>query len=220
MEVNDYTLEILVREKLADARAMTARRALIARTRSGEAGIVERGAVVLRRAHAGDNAQIAAIWNDAVACTSLTTDTEPRTRRAQRAWLGRHDDAHPVIVAVDGDEVLAYGSLSPYRDKPAFLATVEDSVYVKTGRRGAGLGSLVLAELLRLAGERSYHAVMARIVADNEASSRLHARLGFALVGIERATAFKHGRWHDIAIYQLGGCETHPPNPPHAPRSS
>ena len=179
----------------------------------GEAGIVERSAVTLRRAHAGDDAQIAAIWNDAVAGPSLTTDTEPRSPEAQRAWLARHGDDHPVIVAVDGDEVLAYGSLSPYRDKPAFRATAEDSVYVKAGRRGAGLGSLVLAELLRLARARGHRAVMARIVADNEPSRRLHARLGFALVGIERATAFKHARWHDVAIYQFGGCETHPPNP-------
>ena len=169
----------------------------------GEAGTIERGTITLRRAHGEDNAQIAAIWNDAVACPNLTTDTETRTPEAQRAWLARHRDDHPVIVAVDGDEVLAYGSLSPYRDKPAFRSTVEDSVYVKAGRRRAGLGSLVLGELLRLARERGHHAVMARIVADNEGSRRLHARLGFAVVGIERATAFKRGRWHDIAIMQV-----------------
>ena len=167
-----------------------------------ETGTIERETVALRRAHAGDNTQIAGIWNDAVAGPSFTTDTEPRTPEGQRAWLARHDDDHPVIVAVDGEDVLAYGSLSPYRDKPAFRATVEDSVYVKAGRRGAGLGALVLAELLRLARERGHRTVMARIVADNEPSRRLHARLGFALVGIERATAFKHARWHDIAIMQ------------------
>ena len=61
----------------------------------------------------------------------------------------------------------------------------------------------MLAELLRLARERGHRAVMARIVADNEASRRLHARLGFALVGIERATALKQGRWLDVAIMQV-----------------
>lgn len=169
----------------------------------GEAPVAERLSVTVRRAGSGDAAQIAAIWNDAVASPSMTTDTEPRTPAAQRQWLARHGDDHPVIVAVDGDDgVLAYGSLSPYRDKPALRATVEDSVYVKAGARGAGLGSLVLAELIRLARECSHHAVMARIVAENEASRRLHARLGFALVGVERETAFKRGRWHDVAIMQ------------------
>jgi phosphinothricin acetyltransferase len=159
-------------------------------------------AVTLRRARPADNEAIAAIWNEAVASTSLTTDTEPRTADAQRRWLARHGDDHPAVVAVDEDEVLAYGSLSPYRDKPAFRATVEDSVYVRADRRGTGLGTLVLTELLRLAAQRGHRTVMARIIAGNHASRRLHAGAGFALVGIERATAFKRGRWHDIAIMQ------------------
>jgi L-amino acid N-acyltransferase len=159
-------------------------------------------AIALRRARPDDGGQIAAIWNAAVACPNFTTDTEPRTPAAQRAWLAGHGDDHPVVVAVDGAEVVAYGSLSPYRDKPAFHRTVEDSVYVTATHRGAGLGTRILSELLRLAHTRGHHAVMARIIADNHASRRLHTRLGFTLVGIERETAFKHARWHDVAILQ------------------
>src|SRR5262245_50024635 len=159
-------------------------------------------AVTLRRACPADNARIAAIWNHEVMWTTATMDTEPRGPAAQRRWLATHDDAHPVVVAVDGDEVLAYGSLSPYRDRPAFASTVADSVYVRVDRRGAGLGSSVVAELLRLARALGHHTMMARITADNDASRRLHARLGFAVVGIERATAEKFGRRHDIVIMQ------------------
>jgi L-amino acid N-acyltransferase len=194
METNEYLVETLVREKLAEARAATARRGLILRARPP--------CLALRRARASDDPQIAAIWNDAIGSGSLTTDTEPRTPKSQRAWRERHGDDHPLIVAADGDEVLAYGSLSPYRDKPAFRVTVEDSVYVRADRRRAGFGSRLLAELLRLARARAHHAVMARIVADNETSRRLHERLGFALVGVEQQTAFKQGRWLDIAIMQ------------------
>ena len=39
MEVNEYTLEILVREKLDDARAMTARRALVMGARPPRAAL-------------------------------------------------------------------------------------------------------------------------------------------------------------------------------------
>ncbi len=159
-------------------------------------------AVTLRRARPADGDQIAAIWNHEVTSTTATTETEPRSPAAQRRWLAAHDDAHPVIVAVEGDDVLAYGSLSRYRDRPAFRSTVEDSVYVRAGRRCAGLGSRVLSELVRLARARGHHTVMARITADNEASRRLHARLGFAVVGIERETAVKFGRRHDVVIMQ------------------
>ena len=102
----------------------------------------------------------------------------------------------------DGDVVVAYGSLSPYRSKPAFARTVEDSVYVAGEHRGAGLGGLILAELIRRARALEHHSIVARITARNVASLRLHARHGFQPVGVERESAFKLGRWHDVAIMQ------------------
>jgi phosphinothricin acetyltransferase len=102
----------------------------------------------------------------------------------------------------DDAEVVGYGALSLYRPKPAFRRSVEDSVYVKRGARGRGLGALLLARLLEIARERSHHTVLARIVAGNAASIRLHEGHGFQLVGVERETAFKLGRWLDVAIMQ------------------
>jgi phosphinothricin acetyltransferase len=159
-------------------------------------------AAVIRRARPGDAEQIAAIWNHEVLETDHTTDTEPRDLAAQRAWLAAHGDEHPVVVAADGDEVLAYGALSIYRPKPAFRRTAEDSVYVKAGHRGRGLGAAVLARLLELARERGHRAVIARITAANTASLNLHARQGFERVGLERETAFKHGRWLDVVVME------------------
>jgi len=103
------------------------------------------GRVELRAARDADLAPIAAIWNYEVLCTDATTDTEPWDQAAQREWFARHTERYPVVVATvasadldhDGD-VVAYGSLSPYRPKPAFARTVEDSVYVARDRRGAG----------------------------------------------------------------------------------
>jgi L-amino acid N-acyltransferase len=105
-------------------------------------------------------------------------------------------------VAADRDDVLAFGSLSPYRPKPAFDRTVEDSVYVARGHRRAGLGALVLAELIRRAEALGHHSILARITTTNIASLRLHERHGFHLIGVERESAFKLGRWHDVAILQ------------------
>ena len=146
--------------------------------------------------------QIAAIWNHEVLWTDATTETEPRDDAAQREWLARHPEPYPIVVAVTGKQVVAYGSLSPYRPKPAFAHTVEDSVYVEGGHRGAGLGRLILAELVRRAIAAGHHSIMARITSRNTASLRLHQRHGFRTVGVERQTAFKLGRWHDVTIMQ------------------
>src|SRR6266849_2098477 len=158
--------------------------------------------VEIRDAREADLEQIAAIWNHEVLRSDATTDTEPRDAAAQREWLARHPDAYPAIVVVVGEEVVAYGSLSPYRPKPAFARTVEDSVYVTRGRRGAGLGTLILAELVQRAEALGYLLILARITAKNVASLRLHERHGFHPVGVERESAFKLGRWHDITIMQ------------------
>jgi len=98
--------------------------------------------------------------------------------------------------------VLAYGALSAYRPKPAFARTVEDSVYVRRGQRGAGLGGLVLAALIRRAAALGHHSILARITAQNVPSLRLHERHGFHRVGVEHESAFKLGRWHDVTTMQ------------------
>lgn len=158
--------------------------------------------VEIRLARTADNGQIAAIWNREALATAATTDTEPRTPRAQRAWLRAHGAAYPVVVTAQGDEVLAFGALAPYRTKPSYRRTVEDSVYVKDGYRGKGLGGLVLERLVELAAGGGHHSVIARITAVNEASLRLHARHGFVRGGLEREAALKLGRWLDVVVLQ------------------
>jgi L-amino acid N-acyltransferase len=159
-------------------------------------------AAVIRAAVPADSEAIAAIWNHEVLHTSATTDTETRTVEAQRAWLAAHGPRHPVLVALDGDEIVAFGALSPYRPKPAYAWTAENSVYVKEGWRGKGVGGAVLDRLLVLAREHGHRSVIARITASNEPSLALHERRGFARVGREQAVAFKHGIWLDVVTLQ------------------
>jgi phosphinothricin acetyltransferase len=159
-------------------------------------------ALQVRAARIDDAPHIAVIWNQEVLETDHTTDTEPRTVAEQRAWLHARAADHPVIVAVTESEILAFGALSVYRPKPSFRRTVEDSVYVKAGHRRQGLGAAILRRLLELAHERNHHAIMARVTAGNAASLALHERHGFVRIGVERATAFKHGHWLDVVLLQ------------------
>src|SRR5215831_18656026 len=171
------------RPAAAAAHAPTARggphhaRAMASRHRRRRPGPVRRP--VIRAAAPRDNAAIAAIWNRAVLETTATTDTEPRSPAAQRAWLVRHTEDYPAIVAVDGGEVVAFGALTPYRPKPSYAHTVENSVYVREGWRGKGLGGLILDRLVEQTRARGHRSLIARITASNEASLLLHERHGF-----------------------------------------
>jgi L-amino acid N-acyltransferase YncA len=164
--------------------------------------IVSRPGVTVRLARLGDAEAIRTIYNREVTGSTVTFDLVPRTLADQEAWLVEHEGVHPAVVAEVGGEVVAFGSLGPYRSRPAYATTVEDSVYVRGDSRGLGLGRTILAELVRLATVHGFHAVMARIVGGHEASIGLHTACGFELVGIEREVGRKFGHWLDVVLMQ------------------
>ena len=111
--------------------------------------------------------------------------------------------AHAAVVATTGHgEVIGFGSLSPYRDRPAYSTTVEDSVYVARDHHGSGVGRGLLTELVQLATAHGFHSMMARIVGGHEASIALHRSCGFDVVGTEREVGRKFGRWLDVVVMQ------------------
>ncbi|HEY2814561.1 MAG TPA: GNAT family N-acetyltransferase [Acidimicrobiales bacterium] len=158
--------------------------------------------MLVRLATPDDNEAIRAIYNVEVAESTVTFDLVPRSPEQQQRWLSARSGAHAVLVAEDAGEVVGFASLSPYRDRPAYSTSVEDSVYVRRDRQGQGVGKALLAELRRLATAHGFHAVMARIVGGHEASIALHRAEGFEIVGTEREVGRKFGRWLDVLVMQ------------------
>lgn len=156
----------------------------------------------IRAATLDDAEAIRQIYNREVTSSTVTFDLVPRTLEDQQAWLGAHAGAHPAVVAVQAGAVVGFGSLSSYRERPAYATTVEDSVYVHHDIRGLGVGRLVLEELVRLGRAHGFHAMMARVVGGHEASISLHRACGFELVGVEREVGRKLGRWLDVVLMQ------------------
>ena len=160
-------------------------------------------AFTVRLAERRDAGAIRAIYNLEVAESTVTFDLVPRTLDDQVDWIDAHSGAHPAVVAADVDgEVVGFGSLSPFKERPAYSPTVEDSVYVRRDRRGRGIGRLLLDDLLRLAVDHGFHSVIARIVGNHEASIALHVACAFELVGTEREVGRKFGRWLDVVEMQ------------------
>jgi L-amino acid N-acyltransferase YncA len=157
----------------------------------------------VRLAGLGDAEAIRAIYNGEVTGSTSTFDLVPRTSADQVAWLHRHEGAHPAVVAVDSDgTVLGFGSLSAFRDRPAYSTTVENSVYVDTAKRTSGVGRALLDELIAQATQLGFHTMIARVVGGNEASLGLHKACGFELIGVEREIGRKFGHWLDVWVLQ------------------
>src|SRR6478736_9446072 len=103
----------------------------------------------VRPATLDDAEAIRTIYNVEVTGSANVFDLRPRSLAEQQAWLEDHAGAHPAIVAVEGAAVAGFGSLSPFRPRPAYATSVEDSIYVHADYRGRGVGKLLLNELVR-----------------------------------------------------------------------
>ncbi len=143
------------------------------------------------------------IYNEAILHTTATFDTVVKTVAARQAWLAAHQCArHPILVAEVTGQVVGWASLSQWSDRPAYDDTVEISVYVASAQQGQGFGKQLMAETLRRGATAGLHTVLARVVAGNEGSVRLHEQFGFVRVGIMREVGFKFGQRLDVHLLQ------------------
>ena len=159
-------------------------------------------APVLRLATVDDAEAIRSIYNVEVTQSTVTFDLEPRSLATQRDWLAARSGAHSAVVAEVDGAVVGFASLSPWKDRPAYRTSVEDSVYVHRDQQGGGIGRSLLARLVEVANASGFHAMFGRIVGGHEASIGLHRALGFEIIGVEKEVGRKFGRWLDVVIME------------------
>ena len=133
-----------------------------------------------------------AIWNDVI------VDLE--NRRAW--WRGRTEAGFPVLVAVEGGEVLGYASYGPFRAFDGYRQTVEHSVYVAESARRRGAATALLEGLEAEARRTGMHVMLGGIAADNAPSLTLHEKLGFVETGRMPEVGGKFGKWLDLVFMQ------------------
>ena len=99
--------------------------------------------------------------------------------------------------------VAGYVYCAPWKTRPAYRHTVEDSVYLAPRAVGRGIGGALLDTLLGDCAAAGIREVIAVIVATEDAASlALHRNRGFVDAGRLAAVGFKHGRWLDTLLLQ------------------
>ncbi|MFA5843308.1 MAG: N-acetyltransferase family protein [Coriobacteriia bacterium] len=158
--------------------------------------------MTIRLATSQDAHDIALVYNQAVTDTTATFDTEPQTDEQRMRWLAAHDPRHPVVVAVEDDVVIGWGSLSSWSDRPAYDGTAEVSIYVERSSLGRGIGGALADELERRARDIGLHVLVARVCSENTASLALSERKGFAQAGTLHEVGYKFGRYLDVVLLE------------------
>jgi L-amino acid N-acyltransferase YncA len=173
-----------------------------------------RSAVLVRDSVDADVAAIQAIYAHHVlhgtASFELTPPTLDEMRQRRTDVVAKN---LPYLVAEQNGVVVGYAYVTLYRPRPAYRFTVEDSVYVQEGLAGQGIGSLLLAEIIKICTAKGYRQLMAVVGDSSPASVSLHERHGFTLAGTFKSVGYKFGAWRDTAMLQrtLGeGDQTEP----------
>jgi len=176
--------------------------------------LVEMGALTIRAAVAEDAAAIAAIYAHHVHHGTATFDTVPLTPAetadkvaecSGRGW--------PFLVVERAGVVIGYAYATQFRDRPAYLAACENSIYLHPDHLGQGVGKVLLSALLDAANQAGFRQMIAVAGGGEPASVALHTSLGFAHAGQMRSVGRKFGRWLDTIYMQiaLGAGDAEPP---------
>ena len=160
--------------------------------------------MLLRPARPGDLAAITAIYDHAVRYGTASFELDPPDdAEMARRYESLRAGGYPYLVAELDGAVAGYAYAGPYRARPAYHRSVEDSIYIAPNAQGRGIGRALIERLVAEAEAGGFRQMIA-VIGDsaNTASIELHRRAGFRLVGTFENVGFKFGRWLDSVLMQ------------------
>jgi phosphinothricin acetyltransferase len=171
--------------------------------------------IIIRPAMPADIAAITGIYADAVVNGTASFEIEPPDQaemtRRQAALL---NNGYPYLTAEIESLVAGYAYAGPYRSRPAYKWSVEDSIYVAPAMHRKGIGGSLLRRLVAESEQRGFRQMIAVIGDSGQIGSiAVHERAGFSHIGTLRSVGFKHGKWLDTVLMQraLGKGDTTEP---------
>lgn len=158
----------------------------------------------IRSATPADIPAITEIYAEAVRHGTATFELEPPDAgEMRRRFDALHAGNFPYLVAETNGRITGYAYAGPYRPRPAYRFTVENSVYLSPASHRRGIGLALLNELIAQCAARGYRQMIA-VIGDsaNAGSIGVHARAGFDMIGTHPNVGFKFGRWLDTVMMQ------------------
>lgn len=168
---------------------------------------------VLRDATGHDAASIVAILNESILAGDATTQEVPQTESEVRELIEGFGRREAILMLEGGQEVLGWGIIKKYSDRPGYRFCCETSVYLQRALIGKGYGSYLKRAMIARCRDYGYHHLVARVFADNRSSIGYNLKLGYEMVGIQKEIAYRNGSWRDVAILQLVLADVSPEAP-------
>jgi phosphinothricin acetyltransferase len=148
---------------------------------------------------------IVEIYNASILTTTTWSERFQILPEREFWFVARRRAGDAVLVAERDGDVIGFAAYGEFRDNalwPGYRFTVENTVHVRDGFEGHGVGRALMTELLERARAAGLHAMIAAVDSENTGSIEFHERLGFSEVGRLPEIGWKHDRWLDLVLLQ------------------
>lgn len=159
--------------------------------------------MIIRKVKPEDAEAIAGIYNKYVLETAVSFEEDALSVDEMRRRIEAISAAHPYFVGEEDGKVVGYCYVHPWKERKAYRHTMEVTIYLADVAMGRGLGTQLMEHLLSACRREGYHALVACITADNEASLAFHKRFGFRQASFFPEVGWKLGKWHDVIDLEL-----------------
>lgn len=143
--------------------------------------------------------EVEEIYQDGIDTLQATFETQTPN---WEAWDAGHLASPRLVAKSTNGSILGWAALSPVSKRQVYRGVAEVSIYIDVNQMGKGIGKKLLAELIQLAEAAGIWMLQAVTFPENEASVRLHEKLGFRLVGRREKIAQQHGVWRDTVLLE------------------
>lgn len=159
---------------------------------------------VIRTATPGDLSQVIDIYNHYVEHSHATFDVNPFSVGEKVPWFSQFTENGPLqmLVVDDGRQINGWCSSTPFGSRPGYDISVETTVYVRHDLVGRGMGRQLYEALLPRLQSVGLHGAYAAVALPNDASEKLHEKMGYRRVGEYREVGYKFDRYWTVAWFE------------------
>jgi phosphinothricin acetyltransferase len=146
---------------------------------------------------------ICGIYNYYVKHTVISFEENPISMKEMESRILDISSVYPWLVLEEAGDLIGYAYVNKWKERTAYGFSVEQSIYLKQGHEGKGLGTTLLTRLLEEVKKTNIHAVIAGITLPNERSVALHEKAGFTKIAQFKEIGFKLNQWLDVGYWEL-----------------
>ncbi len=150
-----------------------------------------------------DAGAIVDIYNYFITDTTVTFEVQPLTVEEMAERIREISARFPYFVYEEDGRVLGYCYAHLWKERAAYSKTLETTVYLHKDATHRGIGSMMVNHLVDLCRDEGYHALIACITEGNEASVKMHEKLGFRQVSEYKEVGRKFGEWLGVVDLEL-----------------